>query len=101
MILYNVTVGIDKLAEKDWLLWMSEDHIPKIMATGFFNDFKVFKVLSHEDTETSSYSVQYFSDSLDKIEDYLENHAPALASEHQLRFKDKHAVFRTLLEEVT
>lgn len=100
MILYNVTVGIDLDSEKEWLEWMKSIHIPEVMNTGFFNKFQIFKVLGEEQETTISYSVQYFSDSIDKVVEYLNKHAPALSEKHRLKFKDRHVAFRTLLESV-
>lgn len=101
MILYNVTVGVDLDTEKEWLEWMHNNHIPKVMATGYFTDFKVYKVLGQEEEATVSYSVQYFSESIEKVVTYLDNEAPALSEEHRLRYKDKHVAFRTLLQSIT
>ncbi len=100
MILYNVTVGVDLDTEKIWLNWMHTTHIPRVMATGYFKEFKVYKVLGQEEESTVSYSVQYLADSLDNVVEYLNKAAPALAEEHRLKFKDKHVAFRTLLEEI-
>ena len=36
MFLYNVTVGIDKDAEQEWLQWIKAEHIPEIMRTEMF-----------------------------------------------------------------
>lgn len=100
MILYNVTIGIDADAEKEWLEWMKKEHIPNVMKTGLFLEYKIFKVLSDETEEQSiSYSIQYFARTLDKVVDYLNNHAPALVEEHRVRYKNKHVAFRTLLEQ--
>ena len=100
MILYNVTVGIDRSVEEEWLDWMTSEHIPKVLSTGFFQDHRIFKVLSHDDENTVSYSIQYYSDSLNKVEIYLTEFAPDLAEEHRLRYKDRHVAFRTLLQEI-
>lgn len=100
MILYNVTIGIDTDSENEWLDWMQEVHIPAVMATGFFDRFQIFKVLTQEEEPTVSYSIQYFSSSLDRVVDYLDHHAPRLAEVHRQRFKDRHVAFRTLLESV-
>ncbi|MEX2335897.1 MAG: DUF4286 family protein [Fulvivirga sp.] len=98
MILYNVTIGIDADAEKEWLAWMKEQHIPKVMGTGLFLEHKIFKVLGEEEEQSISYSIQYFAETLDKVVDYLNNYAPPLVEEHRQRYKDKHVAFRTLLE---
>jgi len=31
MYLYNVTVGVDKEIEEEWLRWMKQQYIPSIM----------------------------------------------------------------------
>ena len=41
MILYNLTVNVDFDIEAEWFDWMRESHIPKVMYTGQFVDFKI------------------------------------------------------------
>jgi len=100
MLLYNVTVGVDKDIEQEWLAWMKETHIPDVMKTGMFVSSKIYKVLHDQEDGTVSYSVQYFAKTLDNFQQYLERYAPALAEEHRQRFMNKHVAFRTLLEEI-
>ncbi|MDH5476102.1 MAG: DUF4286 family protein [Cyclobacteriaceae bacterium] len=100
MILYNVTIGIDKGVEQDWLAWMKKTHVPEVLDTGFFVDHKIFKVLSQQEGDNPSYSIQYFAKSIADIDNYLQNHAPKLQQDLLLRYKDKHVAFRTLLESV-
>lgn len=100
MMLYNVTVGIDQSIEAEWLPWMKEVHIPAVLATGLFLNAKVYKVLHDNPDGSISYSVQYFSNSIDEIQQYLELHAPRLVEAHKQKFRDKHVAFRTVLEEV-
>ena len=100
MLIYNVTSGVDKSVELEWLLWMKETHIPEVMRTEMFVGHRLYKVLSTEDESTVSYAVQYSAASLDQVEKYLENFAPALREEVQKKFGERVASFRTLLEEV-
>ncbi|MEM6522550.1 MAG: DUF4286 family protein [Bacteroidota bacterium] len=100
MVLYNVTVGVDKDIELEWLSWMKNEHIPEVMETGKFMEYKIFKVLGHDDPSTTSYSVQYFSADISLINEYLTHDAPVLIQKHQIKYKDRHVAFRTLLEEV-
>ena len=100
MVLYNVTVGIDKEIEEEWLQWMKEEHIPEVMDTGHFIDSKMYRVLGTDDPQTSSYSIQYFAENIGVVDLYLSNHAPGLIQKHQAKYKNRHVAFRTLLEEV-
>ena len=100
MVIYNVTIGIDREIEKEWLNWMKAKHIPDVMKCGIFTEYNMFKVLTHEEEETVSYSIQYHAKNIEEVSFYLEEFAPALAEEHRLRYKNRHVAFRTLLESV-
>ncbi len=100
MILYNVTVGIDETIEMEWLKWMKESHIPAVMETGFFNSYKIFKVLGDQEEVGNSYSIQYFAPTIEHLNLYLTEKAPALMKQHHDKYKDKHVAFRTVLQEV-
>ena len=100
MFVYNVTIGIDPDIEKEWISWMKSHHIPKIMDTGLFSDYKFFRVLHDNEDGTLSFSIQYATSSIEKVQRYLDEFAPSLVEEHRNRFKDRHVAFRTLLQEV-
>ena len=100
MFLFNETIGIDKSVEREWLSWMKEKHILDVMNTGLFVSSKIYRVLHDNDDETVSYSIQYFSESIDNVQLYLDKFAPALIAEFQRKFKDRHVAFRTLLLEI-
>lgn len=100
MLLYNVTIGIDKAVEAEWLVWMRDRHIPAILATGYFSSCKMYKVLHDQEEETNSYSVQFFAEAIENVVAYLEKAAPPIMAELRAKFINRHVVFQTLLEEV-
>ena len=99
MFVYSVTVGVDKEIEQEWLVWMVNEHIPRVLDTGLFVDHKIFQVLTEEENNIS-YNIQYFAETLTHVETYLDRHAPRLIQEHQDKYRDRHVAFRTLLKEV-
>jgi hypothetical protein len=101
MILYNVTINIDDSVHDEWLLWMQTEHIPAVIATGMFQYNKMYKILSRFAEETgTTYSIQYFAETLADYEIYKEVYAPAFQQETLSRYSDKFTAFRTILEEV-
>jgi|SRR4051812_31653009 hypothetical protein len=100
MLLYNVTVGIDRDSETEWLQYIREKHIPAVLNTGMFVNARMYKVLHDQDDGTISYSIQYFAETIDQFQQYLEVFAPVLIEEHRKKFNNKHVAFMTLLEEV-
>ncbi|MEM9821038.1 MAG: DUF4286 family protein [Bacteroidota bacterium] len=97
MILYNVTVKIDKEVHDDWLKWMQEIHIPDVMKTGLFLENKLCKIL-HEDPDGISYAIQYYCQDMKTLHRYQVHHAQRLQAEHTERYKDKYVAIRTLME---
>ena len=100
MIVYNVTIKIDATVAEEWLQWMKVEHIPKVMATGFFLEYHIFKVLVDE-TDGLTYSIQYLCRTMDDYEKYVADHAPALQAETQKKYGKRFVAFRTLLELVS
>jgi hypothetical protein len=99
MLLYNVTFGIDKSIEAEWIAWMKTNYLSSLMTTGLFIEYKIYKVLSHDEDTSVSYSVQCFAKSIEDVLRYLHEFAPQLTELHREKFKDKHVAFNTLLEE--
>jgi hypothetical protein len=100
MFLYNVTVGIDKEIEKEWVLWIKQNYIPAVIATGFFKESKLYRIVTHDDETSVSYCIQLFSDRIENVVEYLNQHTATIIETHRLKFKDRHVIFNTLLEEV-
>ncbi|MFZ1694060.1 MAG: DUF4286 family protein [Flavobacteriales bacterium] len=99
MIIYNVTVSIDRDAHDSWLAWMKEDHIPRVMATGLFLASRMHKVLADDDTGVT-YAIQYTAADMAQYERYRDEEAPRLQAEAHERFGGRFHAFRTLLEVV-
>lgn len=97
MILYNVTVKIKNEVKDDWLQWMKETHIPDVMNTGLFEEHKLLRIFD-EDTDGSTYAIQYFCKDMDTFNKYQADHAKALQADHMKRYDKQYMAFRTLME---
>ena len=101
MVLYNVTVNIDEDVEQDWIFWMKNTHIPDVMQTGYFVEYRIMKMLSESPDETGkTYAIQYLAEKLGDLETYLEKAAPKLQKESIIRYGTKMVAFRSVLEEI-
>jgi len=100
MILYHVTLKIDKGIQKEWLSWMMQTHIPQVMATGYFIEYRMTYMLFDE-PDGFTYSVQYLLKSMEDLEAYMQHAAPALQKEHKDRYQDKVVAYRTLHEVIS
>jgi len=98
MIVYNITTKVHSAVDAAWLQWQREEHIPAIMATGFFIDFKICRLLEHDDSEGKTYAVQYSCSSKEQYHAYTEKYAPLLREQALKKWGDQVISFRSLLE---
>lgn len=99
MIIYSVTVSIDKLIKEEWLGWMQEKHILDVMATGYFQEYSIQEIIEPEPQAGShTYNIQYLCETIEIYEAYQQTAAPALQKEHTKRYKDRFVAFRTILK---
>lgn len=98
MLLYNVTVKIEKSVHNEWLRWMLTKHIPEVMATGCFVRNQVGRLISHEEEDGITYALQYYCKDGATLDHYMKEFAPALQQDHRERFGDKFVAFRTVLD---
>ncbi|MFK8101766.1 MAG: DUF4286 family protein [Saprospiraceae bacterium] len=98
MILYNVTVKVEVSVHDEWLQWMKTVHIPDVLKTGFFVEYKMGRILGQDESDGISYSVQYFCESMALLAQYQKEHAVRLQAAHAEKYKNKYVAFRTLIE---
>ena len=78
MLVYNITVKVDNEIAQRWLQWQREVHIPEIMATNLFDDNKIFKLLEDDDNSSPTYVLQYFTETKENYNRYINEYAPAI-----------------------
>ncbi len=102
MIIYSVTVTIKRDVEEQWVSWMKGAHLGDVMATGYFESWKMMKMLIPASTTNEvTYIVQYSVSSMEKYEEYAKNEAARLQSEHTQKFPGKFKAARAVLEEIS
>ena len=101
MIIYNVTVKIERSIHTNWVDWMRKVHIPAVMATGYFTKNLMLRLLEPPaDEEGITYAIQYTCNNFEALRRYQEEEAPALQTSHSKRYDGKFFAFRTILKVV-
>lgn len=100
MIVYNITIKINPEIEEGWLQWQREEHIPDVLASGQFTEYRFYKLLEQDETEGITYVVQYFADSLHQYECYIQDTAPLLRQKSLDKWGNRFIAFRTIMEVV-
>jgi hypothetical protein len=98
MIIYNVTVKVETGSAKEWVEWMKKEHIPELMRTGLFLDYRLCRLLEQEESEGVTYTVQYFCDSMEDYNTYISEHSKKMRDKAFKRFGNRFIAFRTVMQ---
>jgi len=100
MILYNVTCKIEASREDEWITWMRDVHVPEVCVKGSFLGATMLRLKYPVEDEGITYAVQYRCPSMQVLDRYLSEFAPALQLDHTMKFGLDVVAFRTILESV-
>ena len=98
MYIYNVSIKLIPEIEQEWILWMKEEHLNEVMATGMFDRYAFYELLEPSDDDgNKTFIVQYFTDHEDRYKKYIEDFAPALREKGYQKFGDRFIGFRSFM----
>ncbi len=100
MIVYNISIKIVPEIEEEWVSWQNDEHIPEVMSSGQFTEYKFFRLLEQHEPDGITYVVQYFASSLENYERYINDSAPKLRQKALYKWGNKFIAFRTIMEVV-
>jgi hypothetical protein len=97
MLLFNVTVIIEEASAQDFLSWMKETHIPKLMDTECFVSHR-FLQIKDSPNEGISYCVQFIAEDEPAHKRFLDLHEQNFIAEMYNKYPKKLVTFSTLME---
>jgi hypothetical protein len=100
MFIYNVTIKVENEILNEWMQWQKEIHIPEMIATGCFYDHRFYKLLEHEEEDGKTFVIQFYANSKNEYDNYVENFAEQLRQKSIAKWKDHVISFNTLLQNV-
>ncbi|MBT8326510.1 MAG: DUF4286 family protein [Bacteroidia bacterium] len=101
MIVYNVTLSILPEIENEVVAWLKNEHIPEVMDTNLFLEYKMFRIVENPITKThNSFAIQYVLESWENFETYNTKHAPLLRAKTIEKYGERVLAFRTFLEKI-
>jgi hypothetical protein len=100
MIIYNVTVKVDPQIAEEWLKWIRSEHIPEIMNTGCFTDFKIVRLLEVDDSEGPTYAIQYSALSKEDYNRYIDFHSSEFIKKSFDKWGEQFFAFKSVMEVV-
>lgn len=100
MIIYNVTIKVDWSIHDEWLNWMKENHIPDMISIGLFVESLMVRLLMVDESDGPTYAVQYYANSLDDYNQFIEEWAPFQSDKEFSKWGSHFVNFTTIMEVV-
>lgn len=100
MYIYNITTKVSDAFADEWMQWQMIEHIPEIMNTGLFDDYKFFRLLEQDDSEGPTFVIQYSTLIKANYDKYIKEYATGLKEKDFKKWGNQFIAFRSLLESV-
>ena len=100
MIIYNVTIKVDKRIHDEWLPWMKDVHIKDVINTGCFTHAVMLHLIEADDREGITYAIQYHAESKAMYNRYIEKYSEEMRKKGIEKWGDKFIAFRTVMQVV-
>lgn len=98
MILYSITINVDDSIHDEWVEWIQKEHIPEVMETGCFGTAEMFRIVSPEPEDGTTYCIQYMASDISDYERYQIEHAAILQTKHKDKYGRNFTAVRTVME---
>lgn len=98
MYLYNVTIKLTWAIHTEWLQWMKDHHLPKMLQTGCFTKYQFTRLLDIEEDEGPTYAVQYYCNQKEDYERYISQFSTSLRNDGLQKFGNQFIGFRSLMQ---
>ncbi len=98
MIIYNVTLKVEKSVADSWVYWMKAEHMPDLMSTDLFIDCRLSRLLEQDEEDGITFSAQYYCDGMEEYNEYLALYAEKMREKAFKLFGGKFVAFRTIME---
>lgn len=98
MLIYNATFQVDFADARNFVIWIHQVYIQKVLESGLLKKPRLCKILSHHDADSECFSLQFEVQDSAVLHKWYTQQGAALHDEMMKVFKDKVVGFTTLLE---
>lgn len=98
MILYNLTIKIDRTVQKEWLEWMQAEFIPLIEETTQLTEPKLCRLLDLDEQDGVTFALQLFCQNKKQLDTFRSEKEQSLQLKLLQQFPNKLVFFPTAME---
>ncbi|MGV3525917.1 MAG: DUF4286 family protein [Candidatus Sericytochromatia bacterium] len=102
MIIYSVTVSIERPQAEEWLMWMEQDYLPEALASGYIQSYLLNQLMEPiYEPNTLTYNLQYEMQGFSELDAFRRRVEPTLEGYHRDRFGEQSLAVRSVLKTLT
>ena len=100
MIIYNTTINVNDDIVDDFINWIKQKYIPKIIDTRLFIEVNLFEVLVEEEMGGITFSLQHSIRSIDDYNEFNEKYFQKFNKMFYDKFTNNYVTFSSILQKV-
>ncbi len=100
MLTFNTTYHVESSCYDAFVAWLREEYIPVAMKQGVLSEPRMARIMTTEEQEGVSLSLQFFVADLDVLSRWYEECGAGLLESMQQKFAQQVAGFSTLMEHI-
>lgn len=100
MLIFNTTFHVEEKTHSEYLNFFTQIYIPTCIESGFLFEPRFSKIMSHNETGSLCYSLQFYVKNSDSLDYWLSNGGKELENKLVEKFGQRVVGFITLMEEV-
>lgn len=98
MIVYNITCKVRWEILEGWLSWELKEQVPAILATGLFDDYRLYRLLEQDEEEGPTFVFQFLTSSRERYLRFSSEFETGLKQAGWDKWGDGVIALRTLME---
>ena len=98
MLIFNTTYLVSDKVYGPWMKWIQEQHIPFMLESELFSLPQVAKVLTNEEQEGTSFSVQFHVQDMETLRLWNQKYGEHFKADFAKQFSTEALFFTTVLE---
>lgn len=98
MVVYNITTKVSWDIHDQWLRWLQQEYIPRMLATRCFFESRILRLLHVDEEEGPTYAVQYHAAAEEEYTRYIREHASSLMQLGYDTWGERTVAFSTVME---
>jgi hypothetical protein len=101
MIVYNITCKVRWEILDGWLSWQLNEQVPATLATGLFDDYRLYRLLEQDEDDGPTFVIQFLTSSLERFQRFTSDFEPGLKQTGWDKWGNGFIAFSTLMETVS